>query len=208
LLLTSRDGIIAAKLVRADSFPKGRKADLNGKTWKLDMDAEERVGHLLREQAATLATAESCTGGLIGHLITNQPGSSDYFLGGVMAYANSVKNQVLGVRAETLAAVGAVSEQTALQMARGVCRVLGADYGLAVTGVAGPTGGTPEKPVGLVYIALVGPSVAVCERHIWSSDRLGNKELSARRAVQMLVEHLETASRVRNGSEKERPRGS
>jgi PncC family amidohydrolase len=121
-----------------------------------------------------------------------------------MAYANAVKRQVLGVRAETLATVGAVSEETALQMARGVCRLLGADYGVAVTGVAGPTGGTPEKPVGLVYIALVGPEVATCERHVWSSDRLGNKELSAHRALQMLSEHLERAGAVRDGSEKAR----
>ena len=165
---------------------------------KLDMDAEEtRIGPLLRERAETLATAESCTGGLIGHLVTNQPGSSDYFLGGVMAYANAAKQQLLGVQAETLATVGAVSEQTALQMAHGVCRLLCADYGLAVTGVAGPTGGTPEKPVGLVYIALVGQDVERCERHVWPGDRLGNKELSARRALQMLIEHLEQRGSAR-----------
>ena len=94
------------------------------------MDEENRIGPLLRQRAATLASAESCTGGLIGHLVTNVSGSSYYYLGGVMAYSNAVKQNVLGVRAETLETDGAVSESTAIQMARGVCRLLGADYGL------------------------------------------------------------------------------
>jgi nicotinamide-nucleotide amidase len=154
------------------------------------MDEEKRVGRLLRQRGATLASAESCTGGLIGHLVTNVGGSSYYYLGGVMAYSNTVKQNVLGVRAETLETDGAVSASTAIQMARGVCRLLGADYGLSVTGIAGPTGATPGKPVGLVYIALTGPDVERCERHVWESNRTGNKMLSARRALQMLIEHL------------------
>ena len=159
------------------------------------MDAEEiRVGPLLLQRGATMASAESCTGGLIGHLVTNVPGSSDYYLGGVIAYANEVKQNILGVRAETLASVGAVSQETAIQMAHGVCRLLGADYGLSVTGIAGPTGATPGKPVGLVYIGLVGPGVERCERHVWGQDRVGNKVASARRALQMLIEHLEQDS--------------
>jgi PncC family amidohydrolase len=141
-----------------------------------------------------MASAESCTGGLIGHLVTNIPGSSDYYWGGVIAYANEVKQNVLGVRAETLASAGAVSQETAIQMARGVCRVLGTDYGLSVTGIAGPTGATPGKPVGLVYIGLAGPGVERCERHVWDQDRTGNKVASARRALQMLIEHLEQDS--------------
>jgi PncC family amidohydrolase len=156
------------------------------------MDREEiRVGELLRQHGATLATAESCTGGLIGHLLTNVSGSSDYYLGGVIAYANQVKQQRLGVRAETLATVGAVSEETAIRMARGVRGLLGTDYGLAVTGIAGPTGGSEDKPVGLTYIALAGPEAERCERHVWTRDRLGNKQATARRALQMLIEHLE-----------------
>ena len=158
------------------------------------MDEETRIGPLLCQRAATLASAESCTGGLIGHLVTNVPGSSYYFLGGVMAYANAVKQDVLGVCARTLETDGAVSESTAIQMARGVCRLLGADYGLAVTGIAGPTGATPGKPVGLVYIALVGPDVECCERHVWGGERVANKERSARRALQMLIDHLEASS--------------
>ena len=152
---------------------------------------EVRIGPLLRQRPATVATAESCTGGLIGHLLTNVPGSSDYYLGGVIAYANEVKRGLLGVRAETLATVGAVSREAAIQMAQGVRRLLGADYALSVTGIAGPTGATPGKPVGLVYIALAGPDVERCERHEWDQDRLGNKVSSAQRALQMLIEHLE-----------------
>ena len=142
-----------------------------------------------------MATAESCTGGLIGDLLTNVSGSSDYYLGGVISYANEVKQQVLDVRAETLAAAGAVSRETALQMAQGVRRLVGSDYALSTTGIAGPTGGTAHKPVGLVYIALVGPGVVRCERHVWKQDRLGTKMSSARRALQMLIEHLEEQTR-------------
>ncbi len=151
---------------------------------------EKRLGDLLRSRGMTIATAESCTGGLIAHLLTNVPGSSDYYLGGVVAYANEVKRELLGVQGETLAAVGAVSREVALQMARGVRRLLRADYALAATGIAGPGGGTPTKPVGLVYLALVGPGVERCERHVWTGDRLSNKVNSARRALSMLVEHL------------------
>jgi PncC family amidohydrolase len=151
----------------------------------------EIVGPLLRARGATVVTAESCTGGLIGSLLTDVSGSSDYYLGGVISYSNEVKRDVLGVQAETLATVGAVSRETALQMARGVRRLLRADYALAVTGIAGPTGGTPTKPVGLAYIALVGPDVEWCERHVWDGDRVDNKRRTAQRALRMLIEHLE-----------------
>jgi len=155
---------------------------------------QEHVGALLRARGQTVVTAESCTGGLIGSLLTDISGSSDYYLGGVISYANEVKHQVLGVRQETLESVGAVSEETALQMARGVQRLLQADYALAVTGIAGPSGGTPAKPVGLVYIALSGPDVEVCERHVWDGDRLQNKQYTAQRALRLLIEHLETGT--------------
>jgi PncC family amidohydrolase len=150
----------------------------------------EAVGQLLRARGQTVATAESCTGGLIGDALTDFPGSSDYFLGGVIAYANSVKQGILGVRPGTLSVLGAVSEETAIQMARGARRLLHADYALSVTGIAGPSGGTRQKPVGLVYIALIGPGVERCERHVWQGGRLANKRASARRALQMLIEHL------------------
>jgi PncC family amidohydrolase len=152
---------------------------------------EVLVGDLLRQRGATVVTAESCTGGLIGSLLTDISGSSDYYLGGVIAYSNDVKQHILGVTVETLATAGAVSQESAMQMARGARRLLGADYALAVTGIAGPTGGTPQKPVGLVYIALAGPDVERCERHVWDRDRLGNKVLTARRALDMLIEALD-----------------
>jgi nicotinamide-nucleotide amidase len=112
------------------------------------------VGELLRSRKETLAVAESCTGGLIGSRVTDVPGSSDYYCGGVVAYRNDVKRQVLGVSATTLRMFGAVSEETASEMAIGVRRLTGATVGLATTGIAGPGGGTPEKPVGTVAIAL------------------------------------------------------
>ncbi|MBN1640250.1 MAG: CinA family protein [Anaerolineae bacterium] len=154
---------------------------------------EQIVGPLLRALGRTVVTAESCTGGLIGHLLTEVPGSSDYVVGGVIAYANEVKRDVLGVAQETLSTAGAVSAETALQMARGARRLLQADYALAATGIAGPSGGTPGKPVGLVYLALVGPQVERCERHVWDGSRAENKLRSARRALGMLVEHLQAA---------------
>ncbi len=112
------------------------------------------LGRLLRERGLTLATAESCTGGLVGSLVTDVPGSSHYYCGGVVAYSNEVKVRLLGVRRATLKRYGAVSAQTATEMAEGVRNRTGADIGVAVTGIAGPGGGTRKKPVGLVYIAI------------------------------------------------------
>lgn len=115
---------------------------------------EEVVGKLLREHQRSLAVAESCSGGLVGNRITNVPGSSDYFVGGVIAYSNGLKQRLLGVQERTLTTHGAVSEETAREMALGVRRATGADLGVATTGIAGPDGGTAEKPVGTVAIAL------------------------------------------------------
>jgi PncC family amidohydrolase len=152
---------------------------------------EEEIIDLLVESGKTLAVAESCTGGLIGHRLTQVPGSSAAFLGGVIAYHNSVKEKTLGVPADVLDREGAVSEATALAMAEGVQCLLGADIGLAVTGVAGPTGGTEDKPVGLTFVALsVAPDVLTCERHLWQGDRQQNKDSSATAALSLLVRHL------------------
>ena len=121
----------------------------------VDVDSlEQVVGDGLRQRGLTLAVAESCTGGLLSKRITDIPGCSDYYLGGVCSYANSVKMNVLGVKKETLDAVGAVSPEVAEQMAEGVARALGADIGVGTTGIAGPGGGTDDKPVGLVYISV------------------------------------------------------
>ena len=164
----------------------------------------------MAERGLTVAVAESCTGGLIAHRLTNVPGSSAYFLGGVVAYANEVKEGVLGVRSETLRRHGAVSQETALEMARGVRRLLGADIALSATGIAGPTGGTPEKPVGLVYVALAAEDCERCERRLWHDAgehegcpsspsptalgkrrRLKIKWRTSEAALQMLLEYLE-----------------
>jgi PncC family amidohydrolase len=152
---------------------------------------ERLIGEALRQRNLTLATAESCTAGLIAHRITNVPGSSDYFLGGIVAYADQVKVGVLGVRLDTLDRHGAVSEETARQMAEGACRVLHADISLSVTGIAGPGGGTDEKPVGLTFIGLCGPSGTRVQRHVWDGDREANKAKSATAALRMLAGFLE-----------------
>ncbi|MGD1995140.1 MAG: nicotinamide-nucleotide amidohydrolase family protein [Anaerolineae bacterium] len=154
-------------------------------------EVAEVAGERLREQGLTLATAESCTGGLVSHLITNVPGSSDYYRGSVVAYANEVKEALLGVGREAIKEHGAVSPQVALEMAQGVRRALQADVGLAVTGIAGPGGGTPEKPVGLVYIALAAPEGEWVERHMWEWGRRLNKALSAEAALDLLRRYLE-----------------
>jgi PncC family amidohydrolase len=154
-------------------------------------DLEITVGRLLREQGLTLAVAESCTGGLVGHRITNVPGSSDYYRGSITAYACDVKETLLHVRSETLTDHGAVSEGTAREMAQGVRQAIGADVGVSVTGIAGPIGGTPEKPVGLVYIALVAPDGEWVERHVWTGDRVENKARSADAALDLLRRYLE-----------------
>ena len=158
------------------------------------MAIEAEVGALLRERGLTLATAESCTGGLVAHLITCVPGSSQYYLGGVVAYANEVKEALLGVRHETLLDHGAVSEETALEMARGARERLGADVGIATTGIAGPTGGTPEKPVGVVYVALSAVDAQICRRHVWQGDRLANKEQSAEAVLQLIQDYVQERS--------------
>jgi nicotinamide-nucleotide amidase len=132
-----------------------RKTEVGEFIYGIDVDSMENalVMHL-RERGMTLACAESCTGGLIAKRITDLAGCSDVFLGGCVTYANEAKEKLIGVKRETLEAFGAVSEQTAREMARGVRLALGSDVGIATTGIAGPGGGTPEKPVGTVYIAV------------------------------------------------------
>lgn len=153
---------------------------------------EVAIADLLVRRGLTLAVAESCTGGLICHRITNVPGSSRYLEGGVVAYSYAAKERLLGVDHDTLYEHGAVSEETARAMADNVRRALGADIGLSATGIAGPTGGLPGKPVGLVYIALSARGFSQCVRHVWPFDREGNKAASAEAALQMLLAYLQS----------------
>ena len=138
----------------------------------------------------TLATAESCSGGLLAHRITNVPGSSEYFLGGVVTYSNRAKTSLLRVRKSDLAEWGAVSEPVAREMAEGVRRRFGADFGIGITGIAGPGGDTVEKPVGLVYIAIAGAAGTVVKRNRFVGTREAIKDLSADKALRMLLEYL------------------
>ena len=147
---------------------------------------EDVVGRLLNEKGLTLSTAESCTGGLLSHRITNSPGSSTYFKGGVISYSNEVKMNILEVEEDTLERVGAVSEQTAIEMAEGVQKLLKSDMGVSITGIAGPDGGSAEKPVGLVYIGFVYNHESYAKKFQFIRDRKGNKYLSSQAALNMI----------------------
>jgi PncC family amidohydrolase len=156
-----------------------------------DERLEARVGEGLRAKGWTIATAESCTGGLVAHRLTNIGGSSDYLLGGIVAYSNAVKQSLLRVKQGTLIAYGAVSEQVAAEMATGARAALAVDMAVSVTGIAGPGGGTPEKPVGLTYIGLAGPNgLLVVQRYVWDGDREANKAASAEAALNLVLQHL------------------
>ncbi len=159
--------------------------------------ADPLVEHARRLQVAclergrTVSTAESCTGGLVAHLITEVAGSSGYFRGGVVAYSDDLKRLVLGVPEDSLQAHGAVSAQVAMAMAEGARARLGADLGVGVTGIAGPDGGTDAKPVGLAYIAVAGGRRPIVQRFVWPHDREGNKRASAEAALRLLLEAAE-----------------
>jgi len=152
-------------------------------------ELEKVLVGLLRRRRLTLALAESCTGGFIANQITNVPGASKVFLGGVVAYNNEVKQKFLGVRAGTLARHGAVSEAVAREMAEGARKRFGADFAVAVTGIAGPGGGTKRKPVGTVFIALATEGETIVERKLNSFGREKFKQITANQALKML--HLQ-----------------
>ena len=193
---TAKGGIISIRIVATGQTPADAAAD------KTDDEIRRRLGDIifgagdqtlpsvlgdaLKTGGMTLATAESCTGGMIGRMMTETPGSSGYFLGGVIAYANSAKTAMLNVPAEVIETHGAVSEQVAEAMACGAREKFGADFALSVTGIAGPTGGSAEKPVGLVYIALTGPAGTMVHRHIFS----GARDIIRRRAALTAINHL------------------
>jgi nicotinamide-nucleotide amidase len=194
-------GLVTLRVVSSGKTPQ-QAADLAEQTvaeigrrlGKLVVGTDEQtlpatVGQLLRKARATLATAESCTGGLVGQLVTSVPGSSDYYLGGVVAYANRLKCDLLDVPQKTLDRFGTVSEQAASAMAEGCRKHLTADWALAVTGIAGPGGGSEDKPVGLIYVGLAGPKGTAAYKHLFS----GTREFIRLRAALTALNYLRLA---------------
>jgi PncC family amidohydrolase len=153
---------------------------------------ESEIGILLRSRGWKLAVAESCTGGLVADRLTDIPGSSDYFMGGVVAYAYEAKAALLNVSWNTLRTYGAVSRETVIEMARGVRTALGADLSVSVSGVAGPGGGLPGKPVGATWLGLSAADGDWARQFTWQGDRRANKEASAQAALQFLLDYLNT----------------
>ena len=159
-------------------------------------ELEAEIAQLLREYQAetgkllTIGAVESATGGRIADRITNVPGSSDYFKGSLVAYSNEVKITLLGVKKETIEGYGAVSEQTALEMAQGGRKLLGVDVCISDTGIAGPSGATSEKPVGLFYIGLATEHESLSQEHVFRGNREGNKRDAAEAALNILKQYL------------------
>lgn len=151
------------------------------------LELAQHCGAVLQTHGWTIATAESCTGGLLGHMLTEIPGSSAYYQGSIIAYSNRVKRDLLGVPEAILLNDGAVSEATARAMAESVRERLRCDVGIATTGIAGPGGGSETKPVGLVYIAVATPTTTQCQHYIFSGDRSANKKESAVAAFHLLL---------------------
>lgn len=151
----------------------------------------QEVGTQFLAAKMTCATAESCTGGLVGHLLTEISGCSAYFMGGAIVYSNEIKAHVLGVSEQTLDTDGAVSYATAKQMATGALNLYGVDVAVSITGIAGPGGGSATKPVGLVFVHVAArDGYHRGERFVWPADRSGNKLLSAQAALQMMADYL------------------
>lgn len=154
-------------------------------------ELEEVVGKRLREEGLTVSTAESCTGGLLGHRITNVPDSSSYYLGGVVAYSNELKIKFLGVREETLKNHGAVSEETVLEMAEGICKTTNSDIGISISGIAGPSGGTKEKPVGTVCFGFFSKDRAEARTYRFFGTRTQIKQNSASMALDWIRRYVD-----------------
>ena len=191
LVVRDADGAAAdARLARLDAELRERLGELAYGSGDESMSGV--VGRHLREHGATLAVAESCTGGMLGSLLTDIPGSSDYFKGGFIVYANEVKERELGVRAETLRAHGAVSRETVEEMAAGARARLDTTYGAAISGIAGPGGGTPEKPVGTVHIAVAGPHGTKHKHILWPGTREQIRRLACYWAMAVLLKELKT----------------
>ena len=152
---------------------------------------EEVLKDYMHARGFKLATAESCTGGLVSHRITNISGSSEYYPGGVVAYSYEAKASMLGVAWDTLNKHGAVSEETVLEMARGARKLFDADIAISVSGIAGPTGGTDEKPVGTTWVGLSTTDGEWARHFVWDGDREKNKHYSSDAALQFIIDYLE-----------------
>jgi nicotinamide-nucleotide amidase len=172
--------------VVSDERPGDR--DHDGLTDLRDLAAQ--LGERCRALGVRVSTVESCTGGLVGHAITEIPGSSAYYVGGFVTYSDELKFQSVGVPHDVLSAHGAVSAQVAMAMATGGRQRTGADLAAAVTGIAGPDGGSPSKPVGLTYIAVADDVGVAVRRHVWTGDRSANKVASAVAAIELLLERI------------------
>ena len=158
------------------------------------------VGARCAALGVRFAAVESCTGGLVGHLVTEVPGSSAWFVGGFVTYSDDLKQAMVGVPADVLAAHGAVSAQVAMAMASGGRTRTGADLAVAVTGIAGPDGGSPAKPVGLTYVAVADAAGVDVRRYLWTGDRSDNKRRSAAAALESLLERLDGADAATHGT--------
>ncbi len=155
------------------------------------MNLEEEIGKFFKQKGLTISVAESCTGGLIQKLITDVPGSSEYFLGGAVAYSNLLKQKLLNVSPQTLITYGAVSCETAREMARGIKELTGTNIGISTTGIAGPAGGTSEKPVGLVYIGLCTKETLTAHKFLFKGTRQEIREQATNKAFELIKEIIE-----------------
>jgi nicotinamide-nucleotide amidase len=190
ILVSSSESLQRAESL-ADELATSLRARLKSAVYAEDeTELEDVVIALLRQAGATLSVAESCTGGLVAHRLTNVPGSSLVFLGGYVAYADAAKIRDLGVEPSLLESEGAVSEAVAGAMASGARARTGSDWALALSGIAGPGGGTPDKPVGLVHIALAGPGGMAAERHVFSGRREAVKLQAGQRGLELLRRRL------------------
>ncbi len=189
--LVARSSAETQALKLLDKAEEDIRARLGHKVFGKDRDTMVGiVGKALRQRGLTIATAESCTGGLLGGMLTQEPGSSAFYLGGVISYANSVKETLLGVEAKTLDSLGAVSAEVAQAMAQGVQTRTGAKLALATTGIAGPDGGTPEKPVGLVYIGLATPEGVQAQKFQFYGERESVRQLTVKAALDWVRRYL------------------
>ncbi len=194
-LVLAAEGDAAAARHRLDEMERAFRDVLGADVAGVDIDGlPEAVSERLRRRGQTLATAESCTGGLISTRLTDVAGASGVFMGGVVSYSNQAKESILGVPHELLVRHGAVSEAVARAMAAGARERLGADWAIGITGIAGPTGGTPEKPVGLVHWAVAGPGVARTAQRVFPGNRSIIREWSANAALDLLRRLLEDSA--------------